>query len=386
MKINEYQAKAILYKYGVFVPNGKVASTPDEAKNAFYELGSKPCVVKAQVLAGGRGKSGGVKLTKTEEETRAIAKEMLGSTIVTKQTGEKGISVKKVLVEETIDIDKEFYLAFVIDRSSASPTLIISTEGGMEIEEIAVKSPEKIIKEKIDPLFGIHGFQARHISQTLKLSGTSSKKLSQLLTNLFKLFYEQDCSMLEINPLALTTDGSLCALDIKIEIDDNALYRQNEIASHKEFEDPDSLEAKAFKYELSYINLDGYIGCMVNGAGLAMATMDIIKLHGGEPANFLDVGGDAPVEKVKHAFELILSDKNVKGVLVNIFGGIMKCDVIAQGIVQAANEINFKVPLVVRLEGTNVDIAKEIISKSGLNIITANGMEDAANKIVQATR
>lgn len=386
MKINEYQAKAILRKHNIFVPQGNVASTPDEAKNAFYELGSKPCVVKAQILAGGRGKSGGVKLATTQEETGVAAKEILGATIVTPQTGSKGISVKKVLVEETVSIDKEFYIAFIIDRSTANPVLIISTEGGMEIEEIAAESPQKIIKEKIDPFFGIHGFQTRHIARTFNLHGDGFKKLSNLLTNLFYVFCEYDCSMLEINPLALTTDGNLCVLDVKMEIDDNALYRQHYIASHKEFDDPDSLEARAFKYELSYINLDGNIGCMVNGAGLAMATMDIIKLHGGSPANFLDVGGDAPVEKVKHAFELILADKNVKGVLVNIFGGIMKCDVIAKGIVQAANEMDFKVPLVVRLEGTNVEIAKEIIKESGLNIISANGMEDAADKIVQASK
>lgn len=386
MKIYEYQAKRILRNYNVFVPNGYVVSSFDEAKKAFLSLEKKPCVIKAQILAGGRGKSGGVKIAHTEDEVKRSAKEIIGSTIITSQTGETGIEVKKVLIEEIVPIDKEFYMAFVMDRVSESPLLIVSTEGGVEIEEVAAKSPKKIHKERIDPLFGIHGFQSRRIAKALQLRGTLVKDITNLLNDLLRVFKEKDCSLLEINPLALTTDNKLCALDIKIDVDDNALYRQHDISILKEFDDPDSLEAKAFEYELSYINLDGNIGCMVNGAGLAMATMDIIKLHGGEPANFLDVGGDAPVEKVKLAFELVLADKKVKGILVNIFGGIMKCDVIAKGIVQAVHEGYITVPLVVRLEGTNVNIAKDILENSGLNIISADSMKDAAEKIVRLVK
>ncbi len=385
MKINEYQSKSILRKHDIFVPKGIVASSVNEAINGFRDLGGKPCVVKAQILAGGRGKGGGVKLAETEETVRCVANEILGSTIVTHQTGPSGICVEKVLVEESVSIDKEFYLAIVVDRTASSPVLIVSSEGGVEIEETAVKLPEKIIKEIIDPAFGIHEFQSRQIAKALSLEGACLKKFSKFIASLFKIFYESDCLLLEINPLALTADGHLCALDVKIEIDDNALFRHDELVDANKCDDRDSLESKAFKSGLSYINLGGDIGCMVNGAGLAMATMDIIKLHGGVPANFLDVGGDASVEKVKYAFGLILADKRVKAVLVNIFGGIMKCDVIALGIVQAVKEIKSLLPLVVRLEGTNVEIAKDIIKNSGLDIIYANGMEDAADKVVQVT-
>lgn len=386
MKINEYQAKAILAKYNVVVPKGNVASTPDEAADVFYELENRPCVVKAQILAGGRGKSGGIKIARTIEEVKAAADEILGSTIVTRQTLSIGMRVSRVLVEEVVSIARELYLAFVVDRDLASPALIISTAGGMEIEEIAVKLPEKIIKERVDPLFGIHLFQLRRIARMIGLHNAIFEDFAGLLANLFNIFIEKDCSLLEINPLALTTDNNLCVLDVKIDIDDNALFRQGDVVKIKEFEEREVLEAKAFKYGLSYISLDGNIGCMVNGAGLAMATMDIIKLYGMAPANFLDVGGDAPVEKVKQAFELLLADKKVKGVLVNIFGGIMKCDVIAEGIVHAANEVNIKVPLVVRLEGTNESRAKRILKDSGLNIISANGMMEAAEKIVEAVK
>ncbi|MGR3319894.1 MAG: ADP-forming succinate--CoA ligase subunit beta [Candidatus Anammoxibacter sp.] len=384
MKINEYQAKAILSKHSILVPQGKVVTTPDEALNVFLELKRKPCVIKAQILTGGRGKSGGIKIAGTEEEVKTAASNILGSTIVTHQTGSTGIRVCKILIEEAISIAKEFYLAFAVDHSSESLVLIVSAEGGVEIEEIAIKTPEKIIKEKVDPRFGIHEFQLRRIATRLGLHKTLFHDFSNLTRNLFNIFVDKDCSLLEINPLALTKEGKLCALDVKIDVDDNALFRQNDIAKTKEFEEHESIEAKASKYGLSYINLDGSIGCMVNGAGLAMATMDIIKLHGMAPANFLDVGGDAHVEKVKQAFELILSDKKVKGVLVNIFGGIMKCDVIAKGIVQAVNDVDIHVPLVVRLEGTNENEAKRIIKDSGLDIISANTMQETAEKIIQA--
>ena len=366
------------------MPLGKVATTPDEAVDVFRELGRKPCVVKAQILTGGRGKSGGIKIAETEEEVKATASKILGSTIVTHQTGSTGIRVCKILIEKAVSITREFYLAFAIDHSSASPVMIASAEGGMEIEEIAVNAPGKIIKEKVDPLFGIHTFQLRRVAARLGLHQTLFHDFSNLTRDLFKIFIDKDCSLLEINPLALTNDDKLCALDVKIDVDDNALFRQTNIAENREFEEHEAIEAKAFKYGLSYINLDGNIGCMVNGAGLAMATMDIIKLHGMAPANFLDVGGDAHVEKVRQAFELILSDKKVKGVLVNIFGGIMKCDVIANGIVQAVNEVDIHVPLVVRLEGTNEKEAKRIIKDSGLDIISASTMQETAEKIVQA--
>lgn len=368
------------------MPKGYLATTPGEAENIFLKLGNKACVVKAQILTGGRGKSGGVKIAETSQGVRKVANDILGAEIITRQTGSTGIRVKEVLVEEAVSIARELYLAFIIDTRQSSPVLVASTEGGVEIEEIASTFPEKIIKEEVDPYFGIHGFQLRRIASTLGIPITLFKSFSNFVTGLFSIFVEKDCSLLEINPLALTTDDNLCALDVKIDIDDNSLYRQHDILETNKIDNGESLETKAFNCGLSYIKLDGNIGCMVNGAGLAMATMDIIKLFGMVPANFLDVGGDASVEKVKSAFEIILSDKRVKGALVNIFGGIVKCDVIAKGIVQAVNEVNIDVPLVVRLEGTNKHLAEEILKASELKIVSANSMKDAAEKIVNEVK
>lgn len=386
LKIYEYQAKRLVQDYGLPVPKGKVASNVEETVAIFQEFGGNPCAIKAQILAGGRGKAGGIKIVRTEEEAKNAAEAILGGLLVTNQTDQKGVHIKKVLVEEAVSVSKELYLAIIIDNSEASPILMACSEGGVEIEEIAARTPEKIIKEKIDPFLGMHGFQVRRVADKLGLNRMSQKEAISLFEALFAVFKENDCTLMEINPLALTAEGDICALDLKMDIDENALYRRPDLVSMKEFDSPDSLEAKAFKYELSYIGMDGDIGCMVNGAGLAMATMDIIKLHGGEPANFLDVGGDAPVEKVKQAFELILADQKVKAILVNIFGGIMRCDVIADGIIQAVEEVNILVPLVVRLDGTNVDIAKEILKNSGLNIISVEDMNDAANRIVRLVR
>ena len=368
------------------MPRGYVAFTPEEAQNISLKLGGKKCVVKAQILAGGRGRGGGIKIAETPQHVRKSAGEMLGKKIITHQTDSNGICVKEVLVEEAVSISSELYLAFIIDTRQSSPVLVVSTEGGVEIEEVASKFPEKIIKEKVDTCFGIHGFQLRRIASILGIPVTLFKSFSDLVTGLFSIFIEKDCSLLEINPLVLTNSDNLCVLDVKIDIDDNSLYRQHDIFETNKIDNEKSLEAKAFNSGLSYINLDGNIGCMVNGAGLAMATMDIIKLFGMVPANFLDVGGDASVEKVKCAFEIILSDKKVKGILVNIFGGIMKCDVIAKGIVQAINEVDINVPLVVRLEGTNKDLAKEILKASELKIVSANSMKDGAEKIVNEVK
>ena len=373
-------------KYDIPVPRGGIAGTPDEAVNAFHKIGSKPCVIKAQILTGGRGKSGGIKFAAKEQDVKDASNQLLGSTITTHQSDGAGIEVNKVLVEEAVNIAREIYLAIILDRYSESPMLIISTEGGMEIEEISAEFPEKIIKERIEPLFGIHKFQIRRIAKALDIEQTMFSSFSTILSRLFKAFSENDCLLLEINPLIITGNREFCAIDAKISIDDNALYRQVEIAQWREFEKHEEREAKAFEHGFSYISLDGNIGCMVNGAGLAMATMDMIKLFGMTPANFLDVGGNATVEKVKHAFNLILSDPKVKGVLVNIFGGIMKCDTIATGITEAVHDININIPLVVRLEGTNEDLAKKILKDSNLKIILADGMQDAAEKIVMEVR
>ena len=386
MKISEFQAKTILSKYGIPVPQGCIASTPGEAVNAYHKIGRKPCVIKAQILTGGRGKSGGIKFAAKEQDVHDLSNQLLGSTITTHQSGGTGIQVDKVLVEEAVNITREIYLAIILDRRSESPMLIISTEGGMEIEEISVKCPEKIIKERIEPLFGIHKFQIRRIAKSLNIEQAMLASFSTILAGLFKAFIENDCLLLEINPLVITENREFCAIDAKISIDDNALYRHEEIAQWREFEKHEEREAKAFEYGFSYISLDGNIGCMVNGAGLAMATMDMIKLFGMTPANFLDVGGNATVEKVKHAFNLILSDPKVKGVLVNIFGGIMKCDTIATGITEAVRNVNISIPLVVRLEGTNENLAKKILNNSDLKIISADGMQDAAEKIVMEVR
>lgn len=386
MKVYEFQAKDILKKYGVCVPRGKATSQGHDAPKIFQEIGINRCVVKAQVLAGGRGKEGGIRFATTSAEVQASAAGMLGTHLVTRQTSQKGIEIKYVLIEEAVSIKKELYLAITVDRSLQTPILIASIEGGMEIEEVAKKSPDKIIREPIDIFFGVHPFQIRRIASKLGMSGISSARLNNLVTNLFSAFVNNDCSLLEINPLAVTVDNGLCALDAKMDIDDNALYRHQEFEQMSQYQDLSPVEALAKKYRLSYISLDGNIGCLVNGAGLAMATMDIIKLHGGEPANFLDVGGDASLEQVTQAFKIILSDSKVKAILINIFGGIMKCDVIASGIVQAIQDVGIHIPLIVRLEGTNVDIAKKILANSGLSIIPAKDMKEAASLVVKASK
>ena len=384
MKLYEYQAQKILHKYNVNVTEGEVVTDAEEAAKIYNQLGAKRCVIKAQILAGGRGKGGGVKIVETLDEVKDYTSEIIGSRLVTVQTGKEGIEVNKVLIAEAIDIKKELYLAISIDRSTSKITIISSTEGGTEIEEVASKTPQKILKEQIDPVLGIQDSQAHQIALNLNLTGPLLTKASNLLKNLYKVFVENDCSLLEINPLILTPDEEIFALDIKMDIDDNALFR------HKKFQEIDNLsedksaEKMASEAGLSYIGLEGNIGCLVNGAGLAMATMDIIKLHGGSPANFLDVGGDAPVERVTTAFEIIFTDSKVEGVLVNIFGGIMKCDVIAEGIIHAIEKVNIKVPLVVRLEGTNVEIAREILDNPDLHIIFADSMKDASEKIIKA--
>ncbi len=386
MKVYEFQAKDILKKYGVCVPRGKVISHRDDAAEIFREIGGNRCVVKAQALTGGRGKGGGIQFAATPEETRKHAASMLGARLITHQTNQTGVEIKYVLIEEAVSIKSELYLAITIDRSLKTPMLIASAEGGVEIEEVAKKSPDKIIKEPVDIFFGIHPFQIRRIASQLRLSGTLHAKLNTLITSLFRAFVNNDCSLLEINPLAVTARSELCALDTKMDIDDNAFYRHPEFGEMSQRQDVSPVEALAKKHKLSYISLDGNVGCLVNGAGLAMATMDIIKLHGGEPANFLDVGGDASLEQVTQAFKIILSDARVKAILINIFGGIMKCDVIASGIIQAIKEVGIHIPLVVRLEGTNVDIAKKILANSGLSIIPANNMKEAAGLVVEASK
>ncbi|MHC4267930.1 MAG: ADP-forming succinate--CoA ligase subunit beta [Planctomycetota bacterium] len=386
MKLYEYQAKKILHKYNINVPKGEAATDAVEAAKIYSQLGTEKCVIKAQVLAGGRGKGGGVKIAETLDEVKAFTSKIIGSRLITAQTGEKGIQVNNVLVAEAIDIKKELYLAISIDRSTSKITIISSTEGGTEIEEVSAKTPHKILKEQINPLLGVRNFQARQIAQNLDLTGPLATKGSSLIKNLFKIFIENDCSLLEVNPLVLTPDDEIVILDIKMDIDDNALFRHKDLAETKNLTDVSSAENMASEAGLSYIGLDGNIGCLVNGAGLAMATMDIIKLYGGTPANFLDVGGDAPVEKVTTAFEIIFTDPHVAGVLVNIFGGIMKCDIVAEGIIHAIEKVDIKVPLVVRLEGTNVEIARKKLDDSKLNIIFADSMKDASKKIVEALK
>ena len=344
MKLYEYQAKKILHKYNINVPKGEAAASVDEAAEVYSQLGTEKCIIKAQVLAGGRGKGGGVKIVETLDEVKTFTANLVGSRLITAQTGEKGIPVNRVLVAEAIDIKKELYLAISIDRSTSKITIISSTEGGTEIEEVSAKTPHKILKEQINPLLGIRNYQARQIALNLGLTGPLLTKASSLLKSLFKIFIENDCSLLEINPLVLTPDDEIVVLDIKMDIDDNALFRHKELLESKELSDVSSAENMASEAGLSYIGLDGNIGCLVNGAGLAMATMDIIKLYGGSPANFLDVGGDAPVERVTTAFEIIFTDPHVAGVLVNIFGGIMKCDIVAEGIIHAIKKLILKYP------------------------------------------
>ncbi|MBL6641738.1 ADP-forming succinate--CoA ligase subunit beta [Alphaproteobacteria bacterium] len=386
MNIHEYQAKQVLGSFGVPVPRGHVAFTADEAVKAAEELGGPVWVVKSQIHAGGRGKGGGVTVVKSIDEVRAEATRMLGMTLVTHQTGPEGKEVGRIYVEEGSDIARELYLSALVDRATSRVSFIASTEGGMDIEEVAEKTPEKIITVSVDPAGGISGHHARQIAFALGLEGAQVKQANALIANLYKAFVEKDMSLLEINPLVVTGAGDLICLDAKVNFDSNALYRQKDIVELRDLAEEDPAEIEASKYDLSYIKLDGKIGCMVNGAGLAMATMDIIKLYGSEPANFLDVGGGATKEKVTEAFKIILSDDSVEGILVNIFGGIMRCDIIAEGVVAAAKELSLDVPLVVRLEGTNVDEGKEIMANSGLPIIAADDLNDAAEKIVAAVK
>ena len=386
MNIHEYQAKELMVKFGVPVPKGKPAFTADEAYAVAQQLGVSKFVVKAQIHAGGRGKGGGVKLVNSREEVKETAAKMIGMNLVTHQTGPEGKIVKKVYIEEAGAIAKELYLGMIIDRTTKQIVVMASTEGGMEIEEVASKTPEKIIKEYIDPVAGIQDFNGRKIAYKLGLSGDLVGKFTKFAKALYKMFLELDCSLVEINPLVLTKDNNIFALDAKINFDDNALFRHKDVEALRDINEEDAKELDAKSHGLSYVSLSGNIGCMVNGAGLAMSTMDIIKFYGGEPANFLDVGGGASKEQVTHAFKIILSDEHVKGILVNIFGGIMKCDVIAAGIIAAAKEVNINVPLVVRLEGTNVELGKKMLDESGLNLITASSMGDAAEKVVKAVR
>jgi len=385
MNIHEYQAKEILKRYGVPVPVGKVASTLAEVKAAATELGGR-CIVKAQIHAGGRGKAGGVKLASNPEDAVEKAAEILGKNLVTHQTGPEGRQVRRVLIEEGINIERELYLGIVLDRTQARVTVICSSEGGVEIEEVAANHPEKILKEAIDPAIGLQPFQCRRLAFALGVRQERVGKMVTMMQALYRAFDECDCSIAEINPLILTKEGQVMALDAKMNFDSNALFRQKDILAMRDLNEEDPREIEAGKYELSYISLDGNIGCMVNGAGLAMATMDIIKLCGGEPANFLDVGGGASKERVAQAFKIILSDVRVRGVLINIFGGIMRCDVLAQGVVDAARELSIKVPLVVRMQGTNVELGRKILSDSGLPIISAETMGEAAEKIVAAVK
>jgi succinyl-CoA synthetase beta subunit len=386
MNIHEYQGKEVLRKYGVAVPNGKVAYSVEEAVEAAKELGSAVTVVKAQIHAGGRGKAGGVKVAKNLDEVRTYADEILGKVLVTHQTGPEGKQVKRLLIEEGCDIKKEYYIGLVLDRATSSVVMMGSEEGGTEIEEVAEKTPEKIFKEVIDPAIGLQGFQARRLAFNINIPKELVNKAAKFMMGLYTAFVEKDCSIAEINPLVVTGDGNVMALDAKLNFDSNALYRQKDILEYRDLEEEDAKEIEASKYDLSYISLDGNIGCMVNGAGLAMATMDIIKHYSGDPANFLDVGGGATAEKVTEAFKIILSDKNVKGIFVNIFGGIMKCDIIANGVVEATKQVGLDLPLVVRLEGTNVELGKKILNESGLNITSADSMADGAEKIVSLVK
>ncbi|MBY0206149.1 MULTISPECIES: ADP-forming succinate--CoA ligase subunit beta [Paenibacillus] len=382
MNIHEYQGKEVLKQYGVTVPNGKVAYTVDEAVAAAEALGSPVTVVKAQIHAGGRGKAGGVKVAKSTEEVRAYASEILGKVLVTHQTGPEGKEVKRLLIEEGCDIRKEYYVGVVVDRATGRVVMMASEEGGTEIEEVAEATPEKIFKEVVDPAIGLQVFQARKLAYSINIPNELVNKAVKFMLALYKAFVEKDCSIAEINPLVVTGDGNVIALDAKLNFDSNALFRHKDIQELRDLDEEDEKEIEASKYDLSYIALDGNIGCMVNGAGLAMATMDIIKYYGGDPANFLDVGGGATTEKVTEAFKIILSDAKVAGIFVNIFGGIMRCDVIANGVVEAAKQLGLTKPLVVRLEGTNVELGKRILGESGLNIVPADSMADGAQKIV----
>ena len=384
MNIHEYQAKQLLSRYGVAVPRGKVAYTAAEAVDAANELGGPIWVVKAQIHAGGRGKGGGVKVVRSIDDVRDAAQAMIGMNLVTHQTGPEGRRVKRVYIEEGCDIARELYLGMLVDRETGRPTLMASTEGGVEIEQVAAETPEKILTVDIDPATGIQPHHARRIAFGLALEGRQIGAAVRFVTGIYEAFVGLDASIVEINPLVVTGAGDVVALDAKMAFDDNALFRHSDVIELRDEDEEDAMEREALKHDLNYIKLDGNIGCMVNGAGLAMATMDIIKLHGGEPANFLDVGGGASRERVTAAFKLILSDPNVEGILVNIFGGIMRCDVIAEGVVAAAREINLNVPLVVRLAGTNVELGKKLLAESGLLIISADTLAEAAERVVHA--
>jgi len=395
MNIHEYQGKQLLADYGVTVPSGQVVFSAEEAEEAAYKLGGSVFVVKSQIHAGGRGAGhftggpeglGGVHIVKSAQEVREVASNMLGNTLITRQTGDAGKVVKRVYIEQGCNIERESYLGILLDRETSCLTFMASTEGGMEIEEVAATTPEKILKVLINPVTGMRGHHARQLAFGLGLSGTEIKSAVKFFSAMYKAFTELDCSIIEINPMVVTGEGNVVALDAKINFDDNALYRQTQIAELRDEGEENPAELEAGKHELNYIKLDGNIGCMVNGAGLAMGTMDIIKLYGGEPANFLDVGGGATQERVATAFKIILSDSNVKGILVNIFGGIMRCDVFAEGVVAAIKEVSLDIPLVVRLEGTNVEKGNEILANSGLPIITGRDLGDAAQKVVDAVK
>ncbi|MGB7920972.1 MAG: ADP-forming succinate--CoA ligase subunit beta [Desulfobacterales bacterium] len=381
MKIHEYQAKELFKKFSIPVPEGGVAFSTSEAKGVAEKLGSFPVVVKAQIHAGGRGKGGGVKLAQSMEDVGVFADQIIGMTLVTHQTGPEGRLVKKVLVEQGLNIAKELYLSIIPDRSTAQIVVMASEAGGMDIEEVAEKTPEKIIKVTINPLQGIQAYHCREAAFGLNLPAAVVKPFNAMLNSLYRLFVAYDCSLLEINPLVLTADDTVMALDAKVNFDDNALFRHKDLLEYRDLDEEDPLEIEASKFNLNYINLDGNVGNMVNGAGLAMATMDIIKLAGAEPANFLDVGGGASAEMVENGFRIILSDKNVKGILINIFGGILRCDVLAQGVVEAAKKTGISVPVVVRMEGTNVEEGRRILAESGLNLTTAVDLKDAAQKV-----
>ncbi len=386
MKIHEYQAKQILAKFGVTIPRGEMIAKREDARAVAEKLGGGTVVVKAQIHAGGRGKGGGVKLAHNPSEADALAGKILGMTLVTHQTGPEGRVVKRVLIEEGLDVARELYLGIVIDRASGRPVFMASSEGGVEIEVVAAEHREKILKEFIDPSVGFQAFQARKLAFGLGLEGKVVNEAAKLFQNLYRAFEAMDASLVEINPFVITRDGCALALDAKMNFDDNALYRHPDVRELRDLDEEDPLEVKASNYGLNYIRLDGNVGCMVNGAGLAMATMDIIQYAGGRPANFLDVGGGANEEQVRHGFEIILSDKNVRAVLINIFGGIMRCDIVAKGVIAAAKTLGIKVPIVVRLKGTNVELGQRILKESGLNFGVANDMKEAAEKVVAAAK
>jgi succinyl-CoA synthetase beta subunit len=383
MKIHEYQAKALFKAYGIPVPKGAVAKTPSEAVEAAREMGTVPFVLKAQVHAGARGKGGGIRVVESPGEAEQVASQMFGTRLVTPQTGEEGQPVDSLLVEEVLEIEKELYLGITVDRAKACPVVLASAEGGMEIEKVAAATPEKLFAEEVDPAVGFRPFQANRLFYSLGLDPSLSRKASKVILNLYRLFVNKDCSLVEINPLVVTRNGDLVALDAKIDFDDNGLYRHPDIAALRDISQENPLEVEASKYNLNYIKLKGNVGCMVNGAGLAMATMDLIKLAGAEPANFLDVGGGATSDMVKEGLKILVSDRDVKVIFINIFGGILRCDTLARGVVDAAKVLNLDLPIVVRLEGTNVEIGRKILAESGLSFTVAKDMKDAAEKVVE---